>query len=189
MDAPPIYALLARALDELGLEAILTGNAAAALYGPSVTAVRFSFVFRKTPANVTKLKALARRLHAVAFETYYPGTGLFRLQRDEDLLQVDFMNGINGVCSLEGLRRRAVRMDFGGRGLLVAGSADTMIPATPKWQRQPMKKRKRRMTKHEALALESERVLRERIRALLAKPTNERTHFLRRKIGFTGSCL
>jgi len=131
MDAPPIYALLARALDELGLEAILTGNAAA----------------------------------------------------------LDFMNGINGVCSLEGLRRRAVRMDFGGRGLLVAGSADTMIPATPKWLRQPMKKRKRRMTKHEALALESERVLRERIRALLAKPTNERTHFLRRKIGFTGSCL
>lgn len=45
------------------------------------------------------------------------------------------------------------------------------------------------MTKHEALQRESDRVLRERIRKLLAKPANERTHFLRKRIGFQASCL
>ena len=52
-----------------------------------------------------------------------------------------------------------------------------------------MKKRKARMTKREALERESDRMLRDRIRRLLKKPPNERTHFLRKRIGFQGSCL
>ena len=52
-----------------------------------------------------------------------------------------------------------------------------------------MKKRKARMTKREALQRESDRVLRDRIRRLLEKPPAERTHFLRKRIGFSASCL
>ena len=52
-----------------------------------------------------------------------------------------------------------------------------------------MRRRKERMTKHEALRRESDRVLRDRIRKLLEKPPEERTHFLRKRVGFHASCL
>jgi hypothetical protein len=45
------------------------------------------------------------------------------------------------------------------------------------------------MTKHEALRRESDRVLRDRIRKLLEKPPEERTHFMRKRVGFHASCL
>ncbi|HXM44602.1 MAG TPA: hypothetical protein VN924_25420 [Bryobacteraceae bacterium] len=52
-----------------------------------------------------------------------------------------------------------------------------------------MKKRKQGVAKREALRRESDRVLRDRIRRLLEKPPDERTHFLRKRVGFTASCL
>jgi len=52
-----------------------------------------------------------------------------------------------------------------------------------------MKRRKRRMTKSEALKLESERALIEQIRRNLALPMEKRTNFLRKRIGFRASCL
>ncbi|HLY18592.1 MAG TPA: hypothetical protein VKR61_15275 [Bryobacteraceae bacterium] len=52
-----------------------------------------------------------------------------------------------------------------------------------------MKKKKRRMSKHEALERESERALIEQIRRHLALPMDKRTHFLRKRVGYQASCL
>ncbi len=52
-----------------------------------------------------------------------------------------------------------------------------------------MKSRKSRNEKLEALKLESERALREQIQRLLRLPPNQRTHFLRKRVGFNASCL
>ena len=71
-----------------------------------------------------KLKAVAKSLEATLLRPYYPVLGLFRIQRDEDTLQVDFMSRIDGVRSFAALRSRARRVDFGGRALLVADLAD-----------------------------------------------------------------
>jgi hypothetical protein len=68
MDAAPLLARIAELLDRHGLEAVLIGNAAAALQGAPVTTVDLDFLFRKTPANLKKLKALAADIEAVIFK-------------------------------------------------------------------------------------------------------------------------
>lgn len=55
---------------------------------------------------------------------YYPISGLLRVARDEDGLQLDFMSAIDGVSSFEGLQRRAQRITLGGSNLYVAALAD-----------------------------------------------------------------
>jgi predicted nucleotidyltransferase len=124
MNGQPILFTVARALHEHGLEAIMIGNAAAALQGAPVTTVDFDFLFRKTPANLKKLKAVAASLGAMVLKPFYPASGLYRLMRDEDSLQLDFMATIHGVKSFASLRSRAKLMDFGGHPLLVADLAD-----------------------------------------------------------------
>ena len=126
MDARPVLFRIARLLTEHGLEAVLIGNAAAALQGAPVTTVDFDFMFRKTPANLRKLKALASALGAVILRPYYPASDLFRIVRDEDGLQIDFMGSIHGVRSLASLRSRARVVKFEGGQLLVATLADVI---------------------------------------------------------------
>src|SRR5213595_3703540 len=109
MDGRPVLALIARTLEKCGLDAVLIGNAAAALQGAPVTTIDFDFLFRKTPTNVRKLKAIARELDAVIMRPYYPASGLHRVTRDVDNLQLDFMTTVDGIRSFEGLKGRAAR--------------------------------------------------------------------------------
>jgi hypothetical protein len=61
VDAAPLLAEVGRALREVNLEAVLIGNAAAALQGAPVTTVDFDFLFRRTSRNLAKLRSLAGR--------------------------------------------------------------------------------------------------------------------------------
>jgi hypothetical protein len=124
MDAEPLLALVAAALSRRRLSAVLIGNAAAALQGSPVTTMDLDFMFRKTPANLTKLKRLADDLGAVVMRPYYPASGLYRVVRDRDALQLDFMSKVDGIRSFESLRARASRLEFRGSGILVADLRD-----------------------------------------------------------------
>src|ERR1039458_2247869 len=124
MDAYPLLARIAELLERHGLEAVLIGNAAAALQGAPVTTVDFDFLFRRTPGNVRKLSAIARELQAVLMKPHYPVSSLLRISRDDDGLQLDFMGEIDGIRSFEGLRKRALAVSLGDARILVAALAD-----------------------------------------------------------------
>ncbi len=124
MDGGPLLNSIVAALAEAGLEAVLIGNAAAAIHGAPVTTVDFDFMFRATPVNVAKLKKFADRLEAVILRPYYPASALYRVVNDDRGLQADFMPAIHGVKSFNSLRSRAEKVPLGGRWLWVAHLAD-----------------------------------------------------------------
>ena len=124
MSGTPLLTLILAALAEVRLEAILIGNAAAAIHGAPVTTVDFDFMFRATPGNITKLKRFARRLDAVILRPYYPASALFRVMNDDHGLQVDFMPVIHGVRSFDSLRAKAGRIQLDKYPLLLADLAD-----------------------------------------------------------------
>jgi len=124
MNAEPLLAQVAAALAEVRLEAILIGNAAAAIHGAPVTTVDFDFMFRATPVNLAKLKRFATRMDAVIFRSYYPISALYRVVNDDRGLQADFLPTIHGVKSFNSLRSRAAKIQLAGRDLWIADLTD-----------------------------------------------------------------
>jgi hypothetical protein len=107
MNAAPLLSQVAEALGRCRLEAVLIGNAAAALQGAPVTTLDFDFMFRKSPANLQKLRRLADELQAYVLRPYYRASGLYRVINDAAGLQLDFLTWIHGIRSFGGLRARA----------------------------------------------------------------------------------
>ena len=124
VNAQPLLVRVAHALARAGLEAVLIGNAAAALHGAPVTTLDFDFMFRKTPTNLRKLKVFADALSATILRPYYPVSDLFGVVSDDLGLQVDFMATIHGVRTFESLRSRAVAMKLADTSLCVAALRD-----------------------------------------------------------------
>jgi len=124
MNAVPLLSTLLIALRKQRLEAVLIGNAAAALHGAPVTTLDFDFMFRDTAANLGKLKRVAVDLEAIILRPFYPVSKLYRLVDDATGLQADFMPVIHGVRSFEGLRDRSSVHELGGVSLLIASLDD-----------------------------------------------------------------
>jgi len=124
MDASPLLERVVTALSEQKLEAVLIGNAAAAMQGAPVTTLDFDFMFRDTPTNMRRLKSVANSLNAVILRPFYPVSKLYRVVDDASGLQVDFMPVIHGVRSFEGLRSRAIEHTLGTITVKVASLPD-----------------------------------------------------------------
>lgn len=124
MDSSPILRDVLSALNRQRLECVMIGNAAAALHGAPVTTIDIDFMFRATPTNLKKLKAVAKELRGVIMRPYYPVSKLFRLTNDDRGIQLDFMPAIHGVRSFEGLRSRASKIQIGGEEVWLAALAD-----------------------------------------------------------------
>ncbi|MGQ0764648.1 MAG: hypothetical protein ACT4OZ_03175 [Gemmatimonadota bacterium] len=203
MDARLLRERVARLLESHRLDVVLIGNAAAALHGSPVTTVDLDFMFRKSSVNLRKLRDLADDLGASILRPYYPASDFYRVVRDSDGLQLDFMVRVDGIRSFEALRSRAIPTTFGNHTMLVASLPDiirskvaagrpqdrAVIPRLKKLSvKQAPGKRPRQRTKS-ALRRESDRALVEQIRRLLRLPMAKRTHFLRKRRPFGGSSI
>jgi hypothetical protein len=199
------------ALNRARLEAVMIGNAAAALHGAPVTTMDVDFLFRATPSNLRKLKAVSRDLHAVIMRPYYPVSKLYRLTNDDRGLQLDFMPTIHGIRSYEGVRDRASTIQIAGQSGLIACLQDIIRskkaararvtkPYCPSSTRRSMNKKETRKIQKPsptrraqlaALKHESELEMLDLIRRRLSMPVEKRTHFLRVRLPLPhgGSCL
>jgi hypothetical protein len=126
VDAHPLLARIAAALAAARLEAIVIGNAGAALQGAPVTTLDVDFMFRRTPATLRKLKKVATALGATVFQPYYPTSSMLRLMNEDANIQLDFLAVVHGVRSFESLRSRAHTFEIEGHTLLVADLADIL---------------------------------------------------------------
>ena len=120
MNASPLLAKIAKVMHMVRLEAIMVGNAAAALHGAPVTTLDIDFMFRKTPTNMRKLKEFANALDAQILKPYYPASSLYRVVNEDTGMQVDFMSILHGIKSFENLRSDAIDVEFEGHNLKIA---------------------------------------------------------------------
>ena len=178
MDATLIVARIARGVQIHKLEALLIGNAGAAIHGAPVTTVDIDFLYRRTPANIRKLKRIARDLRATLYAPFYPGSNMLRMMNDDETLQVDFMDQVDGVRSFEGVRKRALLINIGGVSLWVADLADIIKMS------KPTRKQKRDLPGKQSEWLENDM-----IRRRVAAPLRVRMNFLRKRIGICSSAL
>jgi len=113
---------LQRALDAVGLEAIVIGSVAAALQGAPVMTLDVDLLVRDTPGNRHKLIRLEQHLSA----RLTPVSELATTQRLSGLsVPVDILfDGVAGGFSFEAIRSRSGHVDLAGASIRVASLAD-----------------------------------------------------------------
>lgn len=200
MDATQIIARVAKAIERQCLDAVLIGNAGAAMHGSPVTTIDLDFLIRRTPANRKKLVAVAADLGATLYIPFYPVSRVLRMMKDDETLQVDFMDEVSGIRSFEGVRRRSHRVQVGDATVCLAGLADIvkMKKATNRPRdravveilEKPLKRsRPTRKERLELLRKQSDWLENDMIRRRVAAPLEQRMNFLRKRIGICSSSL
>jgi predicted nucleotidyltransferase len=127
MNAKPIVKRVLETLKSAGLEAILIGNAAAALQGAPVTTDDIDFLIRRTPRNAGKIRVFAQKLDGIIERPAYPLSDFWRISsRKGTPIQIDLATSIHGIRSFESLRSRADQIDVNGEIATVAHLADVI---------------------------------------------------------------
>jgi len=110
MDAKNILVEIAEAFAHAKLEAVMIGNAAAAIQGAPVTTMDIDFCIRETDETVSKLNSVAKQLDAklINYGTF------FQIQAPEKELYLDFICNVLGVKSFDALMKRSNKVSFDG---------------------------------------------------------------------------
>jgi hypothetical protein len=126
MNAESLLIRIAEALTEARLEAVMIGNAAAALNGAPVTTVDFDFMVRDTQQALGRIREFARALNAEVVPPRTDVSRVYSVVNEQDGLFVDFLDTVTGVSSYASLRSRAEAVRFGVGTLRVASLRDVL---------------------------------------------------------------
>lgn len=113
-----------RAFEQERLEAILVGNAAAALQGAPVMTQDLDFFVRATVRNEQKLARVAKRLGLSLSRPFQPVSEIMRAENRD--MVVDFVFRLGPGQSFESVRARAVRIPVGAHCARVARLEDVI---------------------------------------------------------------
>jgi len=112
VNAEPIIRKVLAALDSAGLEAILIGNAAAALCGAPVTTLDFDFFVRDLEGAADKLQRVADELEAVLLPPAFPTSRAYKIENEAEDIFLDFIDNPAGMGSFASVRSRAEQLAF-----------------------------------------------------------------------------
>jgi hypothetical protein len=126
MNAEPDLKILARLLDEVKLEAVMIGNAAAAINGSPVTTLDIDFIVPQTPQTYRAIAVLAQKTDSILQELKLTDDRyMYQLiPRSPEGIQLDFLYELASKDRYEKLKERAMSVDFGGKPLYVAALED-----------------------------------------------------------------
>ena len=124
MNAEPILTKISNSLKEAKVEAVLIGNAAAALQGVPVTTMDFDFLVRMTDINESKIKVVAEILSAEIL--VIKEKTVIRVLNYDDGIIIDFIdeNYPPGIKSFASLRTRSEKLEFSDSFIYVADLRD-----------------------------------------------------------------
>ena len=108
MDAENILCEVAEAIYHSKLEAVMIGNAAAAIQGAPVTTMDIDFCIKDDETEIAKLKDIANELNGEFFD-YYP---FFQIQVPEKEIYLDFLCRVTGVESFDYLLMQSDKISF-----------------------------------------------------------------------------
>jgi len=126
MDATPYLVQIAKAIKAARLEAILIGNAGAALHGAPVTTMDLDFYYRDSSVNLKKLQQIAMTVNAVLKQPFPELSAMYRLDYGDSDFHVDFLPIAAGISSLASLRSRATFVAIEDSEVLVASLRDIL---------------------------------------------------------------
>lgn len=125
MNAKPYLESIAEHFAGVGLDAVMIGNAAAAINGAPVTTLDVDFLVEQTSENYRKLAVVAQRMDCRFVELKLTGgTYMYRLTHRTDPLVVDILFKPSGGSDFAAWKRNSTTMSFGGHTLRIAALAD-----------------------------------------------------------------
>ena len=117
---------LMKAVNAVQLDAIVIGNAAAALHGPPITTPDIDLFVRGTPRNAEKIELLVETMgsHVVASRSFEPTSGMIRIEGLP--VDVDFVFELSSHAKFESVRARSTTIIIEDVPIRLSGLQDVI---------------------------------------------------------------